>query len=137
MELSVTAVKILIHNAINAKLSKTGKDIKQVNSRVANVDKKVDTNTQNNTALSTKVTNIENKLKKVTDLIVTNGDGTKFLSNDGTYKTLVIEDGGDVPENITLIVTQNQDAIKTLNGTGVGSVEYKIREAFTVEEIIE
>lgn len=136
MELSVTAVKILIHNAVNAKLSKTGKDIKKVNSRVADVDKKVDTNTQNNTNLSTKVTNIENKLKKVTDLIVTNGDGTKFLSNDGTYKTLVIEDGGDVPENIALIVTQNQDAIRTLNGTGVGSVEYKIKEAFTVEEII-
>lgn len=136
MELSVATVKMLIHNAINAKLSKTRKDIKQVNSRVADVDKKADINTQSNTGLSTKVTNFENKLKKVTDLIVTDGDGTKFLSNDGTYKTLVIEDGGDVSENIALIVTQNQDAIKTLNGTGVGSVEYKIRKAFTVEEII-
>lgn len=130
MGLTVATVKTLINNAINAKLNKTHRDIKQVNSRVTNVDKKVDTD------LLTKVTNIENKLKKVTDLIVTDGDGTKFLSDDGTYKTLVIEDGSDVSENIALIVTQNQDAIKTLNGTGVGSVEYKIRKAFTVEEII-
>lgn len=137
METNVTAIKVLIHNTINAKLSKASKDIKDVNSRVADVDKKVDINTQNNTGLSTKVTSLENKLKNVTDLIVTDGDGTKFLSNDGTYKTLVVEEGGDVPENIALIVTQNQEAIKTLNGTGVGSIEYKIREAFTVEEIIE
>ena len=135
MEMNLNSVRILIHNTINSKLHKQAKDIKDVNSRVADVDNKVNNNTQANIGLSTKVAILENKLKKVTDLIVTNGDGTKYLSNDGTYKTLVVEEGGDVPENIALIVTQNQEAIKTLNGSGVGSVEYKIKEAFNVEEI--
>lgn len=135
MEMNLNSVRILIHNAINSKLHKQAKDIKDVNSRVTDVDNKVNNNTQANIELSTKVSNLETRLKKVTDLIVTNGDGTKYLSDNGTYKTLVVEEGGDVPENIALIVTQNQEAIKTLNGSGVGSVEYKIKESFNVEEI--
>ena len=135
MEMNFNSVRILIHNTINSKLHKQAKDIKDVNSRVADVDNKVNNNTQANIGLSTKVAILETKVKKVTDLIVTNGYGTKYLSNDGTYKTLVVEEGGDAPENIALIVTQNQEAIKTLNGSGVGSVEYKIKEAFNVKEI--
>ena len=133
--MNINSIRILIHNIINSNLSKQVKDINNVNTRVNNVENKVNNNTKANTLLSTKVASLETKLKKVTDLIITDGDGTKYLSDDGTYKTLVVEEGGDVPENIALIVTQNQEAIKTLNGSGVGSVEYKIKEAFTVEEI--
>lgn len=135
MEVNTNSIRILIHNIINSNLNKQVKDINNVNTRVDDVENKVNNNTQANTLLSTKVASLETKLKKVTDLIITDGDGTKYLSDDGTYKTLVVEEGGDVPENIALIVTQNQEAIKTLNGSGVGSVEYKIKEVFTVEEI--
>lgn len=137
MALSDGAIRVLIHNVVNAKLTKNAKDIKAVSRSVEDTNNKLTETNTNTSAISKDVESLKKSVKTIQDLLVTDGDGTKYLSDDGTYKTLVLEDGSDVDENIALIVTQNQEAIKTLNGTGVGSVEYKIRQAFAIDEIVE
>lgn len=109
-------LRLLINNIINTKINRINRNAQSSNKEIEALKKSVE---------------------QIQDLIVTDGDGTKYLSDDGSYKTLVLENGSDVDENIALIVTQNQEAIKTLNGTGVGSVEYKIIQAFAITEIVE
>lgn len=41
----------------------------------------------------------------------------------------------NLPQNALLLVQENKKAIDVLNGDGVGSVNYKIRQAFNCEEI--
>jgi hypothetical protein len=51
---------------------------------------------------------ITNTHKSKVDLIITSGDGTKYLSDDGTYKT--VQSGGATPDEKVFIVVGNSQS---------------------------